>query len=54
MYIYIYIYIIYIYIYINYIFNVIYSKSTSNDVSAPSAEKITLVNMYRESRNKDF
>ena len=47
IYIYIYIYIcIYIYIYID----VIYSKSITSDVSVPSAEKITLVDMYRKSR----
>ena len=34
--------------------DVIYSKSMSNDVSVPSAEKIMLVDMYRESRYKDF
>ena len=34
--------------------DVIYSKSISNDVSVPSAEKITLVDMYQESRYKDF
>ena len=34
--------------------DVIYSKSISNDVSVPSAEKITLVDMYQESRFKDF
>ena len=34
--------------------DVIYSKSITNDVSVPSAEKITLVDMYRKSRYKDF
>ena len=34
--------------------DVIYPKSISNDVSIPSAEKITLVDMYPESRYKDF
>ena len=34
--------------------DVIYSKSISNDVSVPSAKKITLVDMYQESRYKDF
>ena len=34
--------------------DVTYSKSMSSDVSVPSAEKITLVDMYRESRYKDF
>ena len=34
--------------------DIIYLKSISNDVSIPSAEKITLVDMYRKSRYKDF
>ena len=34
--------------------DVIYLKSISNDVSVPSAEKITLVDVYRKSRYKDF
>ena len=34
--------------------DVIYSKSISNDLSVPSAEKITLVGIYRESRCKDI
>ena len=34
--------------------DIIYSKSISNDVSVPSAEKITLVGMYQKSRYKDF
>ena len=34
--------------------DVIYLKSISNDVSVPSAEKITLVDMYRKSRYIDF
>ena len=34
--------------------DVIYSKSISSDVSVPAAEKITLVDMYRESKYKDF
>ena len=35
--------------------DVIYSKSISNDVvSVPSTGKITLMDMYRESRYKDF
>ena len=33
---------------------VIYLKSISSDASVPSAEKITLVDMYRKSRYKDF
>ena len=34
--------------------DVIYSKSISNDVSVPSAEKIKLVHMYQKRRYKDF
>ena len=34
--------------------DVMYLKSISNDVSVPSAEKITLVDRYRKSRYKDF
>ena len=34
--------------------DVIYLNSISNEVSVPSAKKITLVNMYQKSRYKDF
>ena len=34
--------------------DVIYLKSISNKVSVPSAEKITLLDMYQKGRHKDF
>ena len=32
----------------------VYLKSMSNEVSDPPAEKITLVDMYKKSKYKDF